>query len=320
MSLARRLDVQDRPRGYKQHAGVVPLLGGLAVVAGTLAGVGYGLGIPVGSEREGLVAIAAGCGVVLVAGLVDDVRGLSAPGKLAWQAGAAGAAGGCLALLDVRLELFLGEAVLATTALTVLWAVAVTNATNLIDHANGLCAGLGALAAAALAVANLRAGAGEVALAAAALAGACLGFLPWNWPRAHVFLGDAGSMTIGFALAGLSVLGVYTPGSRAPGVAVAVPLLALAVPLLDMAVVVALRLRDGQPFWVPDRRHAVHRLVRRGLRPATAVAAVWAAGAAVGLAAWVLPVLPPGAALALLAALAAGLAAAVAAAGFRGLP
>jgi UDP-GlcNAc:undecaprenyl-phosphate GlcNAc-1-phosphate transferase len=195
-----------------------------------------------------------------------------------------------------------------------------TNAANLADHANGLCAGLGALAAAALAAANLRSGSDAVALAASALAGGCLGFLPWNWPRARVFLGDTGSMTIGFTLAALAVLGAYTPGSRSPRAAVVVPLVVLAVPLLDMAIVVALRLRAGQPPWIADRRHLAHRLMRRGLRPAAAVAAAWGAGAVAGLAGWALPALAPWEAGALLAAAAAALALAAAAAGFRGLP
>jgi UDP-GlcNAc:undecaprenyl-phosphate/decaprenyl-phosphate GlcNAc-1-phosphate transferase len=317
--LARRLDVQDRPGGYKQHEGVVPLLGGLAVVAGTLAGISLGLGAVTGRGRSGLLAIAVGAGVVLVAGLLDDARGLSARRKLVWQISAAAAAGGCLAALDVRLDLFLSDA-MVTVLLTVLWVVAVTNAMNLIDHANGLCAGLAALAAAALAAINFRSGAGEVALAAAALAGACCGFLPWNWPRARIFLGDAGSMTLGFALAGLAVLGVYTPESRAPHLAIAAPTVALSVPLLDAAVVVALRLRDGQPPWRADRRHVAHRLARRGLRPMAAVAAVWAAAAAAAAAAWALPVLTPLGALLLLAGLSGVLVGLFLAAGARGLP
>jgi UDP-GlcNAc:undecaprenyl-phosphate GlcNAc-1-phosphate transferase len=307
MLAARRWGVLDRPGGHKQHEGAVPLLGGLGVVAGTLAGVAWGFDLarPGG---DGLGAIAVGAAVVLAAGLLDDLRGLSPGVKLAWQTGAAVAAAAALALLEVRLDVFVPNAAV-TTALTVLWVVAVTNASNLVDHANGLCAGLAALAAAALAALNLRTGAEPVALAAAALAGACLGFLPWNWPRARVFLGDAGSMTIGFALAALAVLGVYTPRAPAPRLAIAAPALALAVPLLDMAVVVALRLRSGKPPWLADRRHVAHRLVARGLPPGTAVAAVWAAGAACALAACLLPALPPAEGLAVGVALAAALAA-----------
>ena len=122
---------------------------------------------------------------------------------------------------------------------------------------------------------------------------ACLGFLPYNWPRARVFLGDTGSMFIGFLLAALSVMGVYTRGAHIPVLAVLTPVFVLAIPVLDAVLVVVLRVRDGQPPWVGDRRHISHRLVRRGMRPSTAVAALWAAGAACGFAALLLPTVGP---------------------------
>jgi UDP-GlcNAc:undecaprenyl-phosphate GlcNAc-1-phosphate transferase len=318
--LARRLGVLDVPGGYKAHGAPTPLLGGLGVVAGAALGVACGAPALAASDAAALTALGAGVLVVVAGGVHDDVRGLSPAQKFAWQAGAAAAAGLTLALLGVRVQLFLDGPWPATALLTVLWVVAVTNAFNLVDNMNGLCAGLGALAAAALAAVNLRTGEPSVAAAAAALAGACLGFLPWNWPRARVFLGDTGSMAIGFALAGLAVMGVYTRGAELPHLAVGVPLLVLAVPLFDLALVVWLRLREGGRPWVADRRHWSHRLVRRGLRPAAAVATLWAAGAACALGALLLPTLEPAPALGLLALLAALLAALAAAAGSRGLP
>jgi UDP-GlcNAc:undecaprenyl-phosphate GlcNAc-1-phosphate transferase len=127
-------------------------------------------------------------------------------------------------------------------------------------------------------------------------------------------------MFIGFLLAALSVLGVYTPGAEVPVLAVFTPLFALGIPVLDLVLVVALRLHAGHPVWVGDRRHISHRLVQRGMRPAAAVATLWAAGAACGLAALLLPTVGPGQAPLLLALLVCALGALAAAAGTRGLP
>jgi UDP-GlcNAc:undecaprenyl-phosphate GlcNAc-1-phosphate transferase len=305
----------DRPGGYKGHAQPTPLLGGLAVVCGCLVGLAAAGGL---ERPRPFLALGVGAAVVLLAGLIDDRRALSASWKMGWQLLAATCAGACLLLLDVRLTLFV-PAPIPMALLTLVWVVAVTNAMNLSDHANGLCAGLAALAAVALAGVNLRSGAHDVALASAVLAGACAGFLPFNWPRARIFLGDAGSMTIGFLLAGLAVLGLYTPGARVPALAVGVPLIALAVPLLDVAVVALLRWREGRPLWLGDRRHLAHRLERRGRTPARAVALAWAAAAASAATALVLPFLGPVAAAVALAALTALLVGLFAAGGSEGL-
>lgn len=315
---ARRLGVFDLPGGYKAHAGATPMLGGVAVALGTLAGVSA-FGSWDARATAGLSALGLGSLIILVAGLVDDTRGLSARHKFAWQLAAAAAGGLCLALLGVRLDLFLHWPPAPIVLLTVLWVVGITNAVNFLDNMNGLCAGLGAVAAVALGIVNARTGEGTVALAAAALAGASLGFLPYNWPRAHIFLGDAGSMLIGFLLAALSVMGVYTRGAEVPVLAVFTPLLVLAVPVFDGVLVVALRLRAGHPPWIGDRRHISHRLVRRGLRPAAAVAVLWAIGAACGVAAVLLPTVGADQAPLLLAVVLCVLGALAIVAGTRGL-
>ena len=317
--LARRWAILDRPAGYKAHAVATPLLGGCAVALGAVAGIASRLAQADTGAMAGLLALALGTLVILVVGVIDDSRGLAARHKFAWQVVAAAGAGLCLALLGVRLDLFLHWPPVPIILLTVLWVVGITNAVNFLDNMNGLCAGLGAIAAAALVVANLRSGEMTVALAAAALAGACVGFLPYNWPRARIFLGDAGSMVIGFLLAALSVMGAYTRGAHVPILAVFTPLFVLAIPVLDSLLVVLLRVRLGHPPWVGDRRHISHRLVRRGMHPATAVATLWSAGAACGLAALLLPTVGAAEAPVLLALLFCALGALAAAAGTRGL-
>jgi UDP-GlcNAc:undecaprenyl-phosphate/decaprenyl-phosphate GlcNAc-1-phosphate transferase len=317
--VARRLGALDHPGGYKAHRGSTPLLGGLALAAGTACAVVWVL--PEGRREHvaGLAALAVGSLIILTAGLIDDFRGLSPTRKFIWQLGAATAAGLCLALLGVRLNLFLQWPSAPIIALTVLWVVGITNAMNFLDNMDGLCAGLGAIAAWALALTNLRSGEATVAAVAAALVGACIGFLPYNWPRARIFLGDTGSMLLGFLLAALSVMGVYTRGARIPVLAVFTPLFVLGVPVLDFALVIVLRVWAGHPPWSGDRRHISHRLVQRGMRPAAAVATLWAAGAACALAALLLPTVGVAEAPVLLALLLCALGALAAAAGTRGL-
>jgi UDP-GlcNAc:undecaprenyl-phosphate GlcNAc-1-phosphate transferase len=318
-AFARWVGALDRPGGYKAHAAVTPLLGGIAVAAGTGGACLWFLRDGLPEDVAGLVAIAIGAIIILVVGILDDVRGLSPRHKLAWQVAAATAAGLALALLGVRLSLFLEWPSPPIILLTVFWVVAITNSVNFLDNMNGLCAGIGALAALALAAVNVRSGSYTTATVAAALAGACLGFLPYNWPRARIFLGDTGSMLIGFLLSALSVLGVYTPGAEVPMLAVFTPLFVLGIPVLDLFLVILIRLRAGHPFWVGDRRHISHRLVRRGLHPTTAVIALWAAGAACGLAALLLSTVGPAQAPLLLALLACALTALGLAAGANGL-
>jgi len=318
--LAERLAVLDRPVGYKAHPEPTPLFGGISLTAGFLGGVLWSVHIAELLELSDLLALGLGSSIIFVAGLVDDIYGLSPRNKLLWQFFAATCAGMLLAILGVRLQLFLGWGPLPLILLTVLWIIAITNAINFLDNMNGLCAGLGAIAAACLAVYNLRTGELVVALTAASLGGACLGFLPYNWPRARIFLGDAGSMVIGFALASLSVMGVYTTGAELPLLAVLAPLFVLAIPLLDAIIVVYLRIRAGDHPWLGDRRHISHRLVHRGMRPAAAVATLWAASAACGLAALLLPTVGVQAAPLLVALIGCSLAALIAAAGLRGLP
>jgi len=317
--LAKRLDVVDRPAGYKAHGVATPLLGGLAIAAGTVFAVVWVLPERSREHVAGLSALAVGSLIILLAGLLDDLRGLSPTRKFLWQLSAATAAGLCLALLGVRLNLFLQWPSAPIIVLTVLWVVAITNAMNFLDNMNGLCAGLAALAAFSLSVTNLRSAEVTVAVVSAAVGGACVGFLPYNWPRARIFLGDTGSMLLGFLLAALSVMGVYTRGARVPVFAVFTPLFVLGVPVLDLLLVLCIRVRIRHPVWTGDRRHISHRLVRRGMHPATAVATLWAAGAACGLAALLLPTVGVAEAPLLLALLLCALGALAGAAGTRGL-
>lgn len=317
---AVRTGVLDQPLGYKAHERPTPLLGGIGIIAGLLAGVLCAFLLTVGFSTEKLLVLLSGLLVVTTAGVIDDTRGLSPQMKLLWQVSAAICAGLVLLALGFRISMYLQRlGTLPLAFITLVWIVVVTNALNLLDNMNGLCAGLGAVAASSLAVINLQSGELSVAFMAAALAGACVGFLPYNWPSARLFLGDAGSMAIGFALASLAVIGDYAPGSEIPVLAILARLLVLAIPLVDLVVVVIIRLRDRHPPWRGDRRHISHRLVRRGMRPAVAVATLWLAGAVCGIGGLLLHSVDSGEALLLLTLVVGALAAVFTVAGLRGL-
>jgi UDP-GlcNAc:undecaprenyl-phosphate GlcNAc-1-phosphate transferase len=214
---------------------------------------------------------------MFVLGLLDDRHELRPAVKFGGQLlVAAGVAG-----LGLRVTVFV-PSVAFSYAVTLLWILAVTNAFNFMDNMNGLCAGVGAIAALALALNAADSGQSLAAAVAFAVCGALLGFLPFNFPRASVFLGDSGSHVTGFLLAALAILPSFYSAQHPNRWAVLKPLLILAVPLVDLAWVVTYRWRLGKPFYIGDTNHVSHQLVRLGLSRAQAVMWLWVAGAVVG--------------------------------------
>src|SRR5439155_48693 len=151
----------------------------------------------------------------------------------------------------VRITLFVHSA-LFSYLITVLWILTVTNAFNFMDNMNGLCAGLGAIASLCFGLIAAAAGQYLVALIALAAAGALLGFIPYNYPKATAFLGDAGSHLVGYLLAVIAILPHFYSRRNQDVLAVFKPLLILAVPLLDLVWVVLLRWKSGKPFYLGD--------------------------------------------------------------------
>jgi UDP-GlcNAc:undecaprenyl-phosphate GlcNAc-1-phosphate transferase len=196
----------------------------------------------------------------------DDKHELSPLSKFAGQV--------LIALLvawsGIRITLFIPSA-LAAYAITVLWILALTNAFNFLDNMNGLCTGLGFIAAWSCAWAAAIQGQYLVATLAFLICGALLGFLPFNFPNAKAFLGDAGSHLVGFLVAVLAILPNFYSEQTPHRFAVFSPLLILAVPLYDLVSVVLIRWRKGQPFYVGDTNHISHRLTRRGFSRSHAV-------------------------------------------------
>ena len=242
----------DRPAPHKSHLNPTPYLGGAALAAGL--GV-TGIVAAGGSLQIATILV---CAIAIGAlGLVDDARGLQPPVKLGVETAAAvalyvtGSGGGVFG------------STIPDLVLTVVWVVVVTNALNLLDNMDGLAPGVAAMSAFAFFVISAAEGHVLVASVAAALIGASLGFLPHNSPPARVFLGDAGSLFVGFVLAALG-LNLDLIGQEGV-IRVSIPILALAVPLFDTTLVVISRLREARPIFRGGTDHASHRLAARGL-------------------------------------------------------
>ncbi len=288
-----RTGLVDEPGERKIHAQPIPLAGGLAVLTGVLLPLAAaavlaaldGRHVPNpsalihGLERRAveLGAIALGGVGIVALGWLDDKIELKPLVKFAGQL--------CIAALvarsGTRVTLFV-HSLAFSYAVTMLWLLTVINAFNFMDNMNGLCTGLGAIAAFCFAAIAATDGQYLVALIALLGCGALLGFLPYNFPKARAFLGDSGSHLVGYLLAVLAILPHFYSRSRPHPWAVLKPLLVLAIPLLDLAVVVLLRWRSGRPFYVGDTNHLSHRLVRRGLTQSSAVLLIWLAAAVLG--------------------------------------
>lgn len=295
--VCRRMGLVDNPGARKIHDREIPLAGGLAVFSGlaglALLGVGVvrlGLLEPAaapalayGLERRAsqLAAIFVGALGMLALGLLDDRFELSPPLKFAGQLAIAG----LVMASGVRATLFIHHPAWGWSV-TALWILTVVNALNFNDNMNGLCAGLGLIAAAWFAWFAARHGQYLVALISLAVLGSLAGFLPYNFPRASIFLGDSGSHLVGYLLAVLAILPHFYSKAipHARPAAVLTPVFILAVPLLDLAVVSCRRTLARRPFWRGDTNHFSHRLVRFGFSRVSAVALLWAAAAAAGAA------------------------------------
>lgn len=288
----RRHDVVDDPGHRKIHSASIPLAGGLAVMTGLVAALIGGavfvfLQSPAGmmgrfqygvdKRAIQLVSITLGALGMLLIGLRDDRAEMRPGPKFACQLLAVLV----VAATGVRITLFVHNAVFSY-AVTALWILTVVNAFNFMDNMNGLCAGLGAIGAACFGLIAAHAGQYLVATMAFLIAGALLGFLPYNFPKASAFLGDSGSHLVGYLVAVLGILPHFYTRKHPREWAVLTPLLALGVPLGDLVWVVLLRWRMGKPFYIGDTNHLSHRLVRRGFSARSAVILIWLAAAVMG--------------------------------------
>ena len=300
-----RSGLMDDPGHRKIHQQPVPLAGGLAVATGLLLPtalaslalswrvskewlhatlLGANAADPVfllkyGLNRRALelTGILAGALGMLALGWLDDKRELRPQPKFIGQFLVAF----LVAASGARISLFI-PSVVFHYAITMLWILTVVNAFNFMDNMNGLCTGLGTIGAWYFATIAAAQGQYLVGLIGFLIFGALAGFLPFNFPNARAFLGDAGSHLVGYLLAVLAILPHFYTAHHPRRWAVLIPLLVLAIPLMDLVWVVILRWRMGVPFYVGDNNHLSHRLVRSGLTPAAAVVVIWILAAAAG--------------------------------------
>lgn len=275
-SWARKHGIVDVPTDRKVHRDVMPYGGGLALLAGVLAALGVAAffepfrGLFQGSRE--LIGIAGAATVVTILGLLDDRKPIQPTTKLAGQLLAAGIL--VISGVEVVYFWFPGLDVVSLSSdlsamITILWALIVMNAVNLIDGLDGLAAGTVTIAAASLFIYSFAITPGEMSpteLLMLIVVGACVGFLPHNWHPATIFMGDAGSMLLGLLLASGTVLGFSrTDEPRFIDVAgfivpVLLPFLILAIPLVDTILAIVRRLRGGKSVMHADKEHLHHRL------------------------------------------------------------
>ncbi len=297
--------IADLPNERSSHDRPVPKAGGVAVAVAFVAGLGAlalvlgGGGWPASGERlAGFLGLAA---AVAGFGLLDDLFGLAARTKLVVQTALALA----FSILVARIEQVTLPG-LGTIALgplghlaTVLWLVGFMNVFNFMDGINGIAGGAAVIAAVALGLIAAAAGAGLVAAASLVLIGALIGFLPFNFPRGRIFLGDTGSQFIAFALAALAVLGSAKAGDK---ISIFVVPMIFYPFVYDVAATLVHKLRVGRPLFAAHREHHYQLLVRMGWSHAAVAGLYFALVAAHGVAAWALQGTDPALRLAWMAA------------------
>lgn len=280
--LAYRVGAIDIPKDDRRvHKQPIPRMGGLAIYAGVVISVWMVLPI----DRE-MIGMLLGGTIIVIMGIFDDMKPLSAKTKLAVQILCAA----ILIYFGLRIGKFNipfteGKAIylgVFSIPVTIFWIVGITNTLNLIDGLDGLAAGVATIAALSLAYVAHVVGRPETAVMTLAIAGAAVGFLPYNFNPAKIFMGDTGSLFLGFMLAAISIDGAV---KGATALATVVPVLALGVPIFDTTFAICRRALNGRPIMEPDKGHLHHRLLSAGMGQKRTVLILYGVSATLGLSA-----------------------------------
>ncbi len=293
--LSERLGAIDIPNSRKIHARPLPRLGGVSIFIGFLLPF-----IVLMPPERPFIAFATGLSLIFVVGLVDDIRGLGPIVKLVWQVIAAGVvlaggigiismtdpiSGNVIAFDQLRIPMeilgFEFNIIPLANLISVVWIVALLNTVNFLDGMDGLASGIVTITATIIALIAIFALAPtveeiEVAIIAILLAGACVGFLVFNWHPSSIIMGDSGSYAIGFILAVIAIYG---------GAKTGVGILVLGVALVDTAWAVMRRIYNRKSIFAPDRGHIHHQLLDSGLTQVQVVLHLYTVAVTIGVAA-----------------------------------
>ncbi|MGH7858824.1 MAG: hypothetical protein ACREQY_15970 [Candidatus Binatia bacterium] len=275
--LACRIGAIDLPHARRVHVEAIPRLGGLAIYGALAVTFSIAFAIdwftfdPLAGYATDLPALIVGATLVMLLGVIDDFRPLGPAVKLSIQLLAA------IVLVSVGYQIQKvggAEIGLLGVPLTLLWVVGITNAFNLIDGLDGLAAGVGLIVSATLFAILVQGGRVGEALVLCALGGALLGFLRYNFHPARIFLGDSGSLLLGFVLAAVSI---QASKKLSTAIALGVPILVLGLPIMDTSLAVARRALGRTAILRPDRGHIHHRLLELGFTHRSAVLVLYGA-------------------------------------------
>ena len=283
-SLAFRMGAVDVPRDNRRmHHHPIPRMGGLAIFLGFL--LSALVFVPLDAPLRGMLL---GAVVIVILGIFDDIYALPALPKFFVQILAASIA----VAMGNRIEILSNPNIFSSNPywdlgflaipISVLWIVGITNAVNLIDGLDGLACGVSTISSMTMLVIALTVSEPDVALLMAALAGGCIGFLPYNLNPAKIFMGDTGSTFLGFILATVSIEGLFKSYAI---ISFAVPFLMLGLPIFDTCFAIFRRVSHGQSPMAPDRGHIHHRLIDMGFNQKQAVAVLYVISAILGLSA-----------------------------------
>ena len=287
-NFAHKVGAIDVPKDARRmHKKPIPRLGGLAIYGGFLCSI-----LIFGQLDETMLCVLLGAAIIVALGIFDDVLALGAKLKFVVQIVAA-AIPVCIGNLQIGLFTnlnplsdtpFVHLGILAVPV-TIIWIVGITNAVNLIDGLDGLAVGVSSIAAITMLAVALLTGNMPIAITMAALAGACIGFMPYNLNPAKIFMGDTGSTFLGYMLATVSIMGLFKFYTV---ISFAVPFLILGLPIFDTANAIIRRVAAGRSPMSPDRGHVHHKLIDMGFNQKQAVAILYAISATLGLTAVVL--------------------------------
>ena len=252
----------DQPDHRKHHVKPIPRLGGLAIMVAYALSLVLFASLPLSASLEArsqwnqILRLLPAVTLILFMGLVDDLRGLRPTTKIVAEI--------CAAVTAYSAGVRLGGEEWWGLPLTVLWLVGTSNAVNLIDGVDGLAAGVSLFATLTMFAAALVNGNILLAIVTAPLAGCLIGFLRYNFEPASIYLGDSGSLTIGFLLGCFGLIWSY---KTATAIGMVAPMMLLTLPFLDVGLAIGRRFLSMQPIFGADRGHIHHRLLARGLRP-----------------------------------------------------